>query len=71
MLPFLIFDELAGEVAINFPSVDGLLVYDNSVFRSLDLAEDKRDYLLESAQPFYVNRYTGAIIRGPRGEVEP
>ena len=70
-LPFLIFDELAGEVAINFPSVDGLLVYDNSVFRSLDLAEDKRDYLLESAQPFYVNRYTGAIIRGPRGEVEP
>ncbi|MCH7994957.1 MAG: prepilin-type N-terminal cleavage/methylation domain-containing protein [Planctomycetes bacterium] len=70
-LPFLIFDELAGEVAINFPSVDGLLVYDNSIFRSLDLAADKRNYLLESAQPFYVNRYTGAIIRGPKGEVEP
>ncbi|MCH9001655.1 MAG: prepilin-type N-terminal cleavage/methylation domain-containing protein [Planctomycetes bacterium] len=70
-LPFLIFDELAGDVAINFPSVDGLLVYDNSIFRSLDLAADKRNYLLESAQPFYVNRYTGAIIRGPLGENVP
>ena len=71
-LPFLIYDEPAGDVAINFPSVDGLLVYDDSAFRGLDLAADKRNYLLESAQPFYVNRYTGAIIRGPLGEnVEP
>ncbi|MCH8149766.1 MAG: prepilin-type N-terminal cleavage/methylation domain-containing protein [Planctomycetes bacterium] len=70
-LPFLIFDELAGNVAINFPSVDGLLVYDNSAFRSLDLAADKQKFLLDTAQPFYVNRYTGAIIRGPLGENVP
>lgn len=71
MLPFLIFDELVGNVAINFPSVDGLLVYDDSVFRSIDLAADKYQYLLDSALPFYVNRYTGAIVRGPLGENVP
>ena len=29
----------------------------------------KRDYLLKNAQPFYINRWTGAVIRGPIGEV--
>jgi hypothetical protein len=60
------------DVALNFPSVDGLLVYDDSLFNGITTAARKRDYLLESAQPFYVNRLTGAVIRGPRGEnVEP
>jgi len=67
LLPFLVQDEDAGEVAINFPSVDGLLAYDDAVFRSLETAADKRAFLTDTAQPFYVNRYTGAIIRGPVG----
>ena len=71
MLPFLIFDEEKGNVAINFPSVDGLLTYNDALFNDFELAEQKRAYLLESAQPFYINRYTGAIIRGPLGENVP
>ena len=54
--------------ALNLPSVDGLLVYDDSLFNELETAERKREFLLESAEPFYVNRLTGAVIRGPRGE---
>lgn len=55
--------------AMNFPSVDGLLVYDDADFNNAaDLADDKRAFLLEGARPFYVNRYTGEIIRGPRNE---
>jgi Tfp pilus assembly protein FimT len=55
-------------VALNFPSVDGLLVYDESLFAAAGDAAAKRKYLLESAQPFYVHRLTGAVIRGPVGE---
>ncbi len=55
-------------VAINFPSVDGLLVYDDSLFNEFDVDKDKRDFLLRTAQPLYVNRLTGAVIRGPVGE---
>ena len=69
-VPFLVFDE-RDKVAINFPSVDGLLVYDDSLFNDVDSDEDKkRDYLLSTAQPFYVSRLSGAVIRGPRGEAE-
>jgi len=67
-LPNLIIGTLAENVAINFPTVDGLLAYDDSAFSELDTAAAKREYLLESAQPFYVNRYTGAVVRGPIGE---
>ena len=56
------------KVAINFPSVDGLLVYDESLFSSAGSAEQKRQYLLDAAQPFYIHRLTGAVIRGPVGE---
>ena len=56
------------DVALNFPSVDGLLVYDESLFAAAGDAAAKRKYLLESAQPFYVHRLTGAVIRGPIGE---
>lgn len=59
-------------VAINFPSVDGLLVYDDSLFNEAgggnNPARDRRDYLLRAAQPLYINRWTGAVIRGPVGK---
>jgi len=55
-------------VAINFPSVDGLLVYDDSAFVEAGDPAAKRAYLQRFGQPFYVNRLTGAVIRGPLGE---
>lgn len=61
-------DGTDGGIALNFPSVDALLVYDDSDFRSFETAEDKRDYLVRAAQPFYVNRLSGAVMRGPIGE---
>ena len=61
-------DPLDASTAINFPSVDGLLVYDESLFAAAGDAAAKRKYLLESAQPFYVHRLTGAVVRGPVGE---
>jgi len=54
--------------ALNFPSVDGLLVYDESLFTAAGTAEQKRQYLLEASQPFYVHPLTGSVIRGPVGE---
>lgn len=66
-IPFLVHDNPDDDVAINFPSVDGLLVYDDSLFGGLPSAE-KRNYLLRSAQPLYVSRWTGAVVRGPVGE---
>ena len=56
--------------AINFPSVDGLLVYDDSLFKEAGTNDEKRAFLLRSAQPFYVNRLTGIVIQGPVGESE-
>ena len=48
------------------------MVYDDSLYRDfgsgLEAAADKRAFLLDTAQPFYVNRFTGAVIRGPIGE---
>ena len=55
-------------ISINFPSVDGLLVYDESLFAAAGAPADKRKFLIESAQPFYVHRLTGAVVRGPVGE---
>jgi prepilin-type N-terminal cleavage/methylation domain-containing protein len=67
-VPRLITDE--DDVAINFRSVDGLLVYDDSLFNEAGAgaSAQKRDFLLRTAQPFYVNRFTGVVIRGPAGE---
>ena len=67
-IAFLVRDADEDEAAVNFPSVDGLLVYDDSLFSGLSPPEQQRAYLLEAAQPYYVNRFTGAIIKGPRGE---
>lgn len=58
----------SGDKAIVFPSVDGLLVYDESLFREAGDAKDKRKFLMESGQPFYIQRLTGAVVRGPVGE---
>jgi len=54
--------------AINFPSVDGLLVYDDSLFKSAGGAAQRRQYLLDSAQPFFVHRQSGTVVRGPVAE---
>jgi prepilin-type N-terminal cleavage/methylation domain-containing protein len=54
--------------AINFPSVDGLLVYDDSLLGGLS-ASEKREFLLRAAQPLYVSRWTGTVVRGPVGEM--
>ncbi len=67
-IDFLVIDPSKTDVAINFPSVDGLLVYDESLFGAAGSAEQKRQFLLDAAQPFYVHRLTGAVVRGPVGE---
>ena len=64
-IPFLIVESNRGDVAVNFPSVDGLLVYDDAVFQSYPTPGDKRSFLVRTAIPFYVNRLTGAVVRGP------
>ncbi len=69
-IPYLVTD--IDGIAIDFPSVDGLLVYNNSAFSELtsdpSLAAETRDFLLNTGQPFYVNRWTGAVVRGPLAE---
>ncbi len=61
------------KAALNFPSVDGLLVYDDSVFRDyLEIPDGPtllRQYLIESAAPYYVSRQSGMVIAGPKGEI--
>jgi len=66
-IPFLVTDDQ--DVAINFPSIDGLLVYDDSLFNDLTVPE-KRSFVLQRGHPLYVSRWTGAVIRGPVGETE-
>lgn len=56
-------------IAVNFPSVDGLMVYDDSALQSGGDELDKRQTLLETARPYYIHRLSGAVIRGPVGEV--
>ena len=67
---FLITDARDDTVAINFASIDGLLVHDDSLYSGLPSGEDKRAFLLRAGQPLYVSRWTGLVIRGPVGETE-
>jgi hypothetical protein len=53
--------------AANFISVGEVVVYDESAIADLPPGQ-MCTCLLREAQPFYVNRYTGDVIRGPRGE---
>jgi|GEM_PF-1198384 len=57
------------DIALNFPSVDGVMVYDDSAFREAGDDLGKREVLLETAQPYYIHRLSGAVVRGPVGEV--
>ena len=57
-------------VAINFPSVDGLLLYDDAVFRRMGDAQSKREFLIRTAQPLYVAGVSGLVILGPIAENE-
>lgn len=54
--------------ALNFLSVDGLLVYDDQLFREGANPKEKRLSLLRTGIPLYINRQTGAVIKGPEGE---
>jgi len=67
-IPFLVRDNSTDDTALNFSSVDGLLVYDDSLFNEITDPAQKRDFLLRTAQPLYVSRMTGNVIRGPIGE---
>jgi len=59
-------------IALNFPCVDGVLVYDESVFKELPRAgpgeQDRRDWAARNGQPYYINRMSGELVRGPVGE---
>lgn len=67
-IPFLVGNTDDPPTAVNFPSVDGLLVYDDSLLKDLDSPIDKRQALLRTGVPVYINRLTGAIVEGPVGE---
>ncbi len=66
--PFLLVDDIESPIAINFPSVDGLMVYDDVGFNDAGDEQEKREMLSRTAQPMYVNRWTGNVILGPLGE---
>ncbi len=59
------------KVAVNFPGVDGVMVYDDSGLQTGGNDADKRQTLLETARPYYIHRLSGSVIRGPVGEVPP
>jgi prepilin-type N-terminal cleavage/methylation domain-containing protein len=73
----MIFAAVGGSrIALNFPSVDGLLLYDDSLFRefpdfSLSQEPDKRQFMFDTAQPYYISPQTGGVIVGPVGESDP
>jgi prepilin-type N-terminal cleavage/methylation domain-containing protein len=56
-----------GFTAINFVSADGLLVYDEDVYREQPTGVDKRKYLIDYGQPYFVSRF-GEIVQGQRGK---
>jgi prepilin-type N-terminal cleavage/methylation domain-containing protein len=53
--------------AVNFPSVDGLLVYDDAMFREFPPA-GQREFLRKNALPYYISPAGGEVLRGPVGE---
>lgn len=63
-----------GKDGINFIGVDGILVYDESLFRDLapvDLEGTLRqELIIGTGRPMYVSRVTGEIIMGPVSENE-
>lgn len=69
-VPFLVVVDVDNPIAVNFPSVDGVLVYDDALFNQSGTDAEKRALLMRTAQPLYVNRWTGNVIIGPIGENE-
>jgi len=67
-IPFLVHDAKSAARAVNFPSVDGLLLYDDDQFSEFNDPANKRPFVLRTAQPLYVNRLTGGLVRGPINE---
>ena len=71
-LPDMLF--VGAGVALNFPSSDGLLVYDDSPFRELPdesanpYVLTQRRYLAQHGRPLYLGRQSGSVIRGPIAE---
>lgn len=55
-------------VAAVFPSVRGVIVYDDSLFQRASVGTH-RQFLLDTARPFYISGNTGDIIRGAQGAV--
>jgi hypothetical protein len=64
----LVIDPGDAATALSFVPVDGLMVYDDSLFREAATDAEKRATLLDTGQPFYVHHLTGAIVKGPTGE---
>jgi len=63
-------DRSSNPTAHNFPSVDGVLLYDEAAFRSWNM-DLRRELLLRTSRPFYLHPLTGGVILGPVGEGEP
>ncbi len=71
-------DDGSNRVALNFPSVAGALLYDESIFAEIPVNEDtgsffdeqRRDIFIRTGRPLYVVPQTGAVITGPLGENE-
>ncbi len=59
--------------ALNFVSVDGLIIYNNDAFLDApDEIDRRREFLAETSQPYYISPRSGQIIAGPVGtELEP
>jgi hypothetical protein len=66
-LPNLVGSGGTSHTALNFTTVDGLLVYDDASFQQQPL-DQKRSFLVRTGRPIYVSRYTGTVVRGPLGD---
>ncbi len=58
----------SNDVAINFVSVDGLILYDNDAFSQILNMTAKREMLIETGIPYYVVGPSSAVVAGPIGE---
>jgi len=63
-----------GNDGINFIGVDGVLVYDESLFRDLIPVDAdgalRQELIIGTGRPMYVSRVTGEILMGPVSENE-
>jgi prepilin-type N-terminal cleavage/methylation domain-containing protein len=58
-------------VALNFPSVDGALLYDDEIFQNTsEDAGARRTFLTDAGRPFFISPLSGAVIAGDVGLLE-